>query len=187
MISYFFSIPIRIFDGVYAPSDDTFMIMENVKCSGKTIEIGCGTALISIYFRKRGCDIECTDINNKAVECAIDNAKLNEINLRVYQSDLFDKVGNTYDTIIFNPPYLPVEDEDPAWTGGKTGLEISDRFLIQAYRFLNKGGHIYMILSDLTDTAGFISKHAEYKFNEIARKTFDFESIILYEIEKKDS
>ncbi len=185
MMYDFFGIHISLCDGIYNPSDDTFMIIENVKCTGKSIEIGCGTGLVSLYFKRNGCNIECTDINMKAVECTLKNGEANGLKINAYRSDLFENVEGIYDTIIFNPPYLPAENEDPAWDGGKTGLEVSERFIVQAYPFLNKGGHIYMILSDLTDVNGFISRHGEYVFREIARNTFDFEAIILYSIEKR--
>ena len=48
-------------------------------------------------------------------------------------SDLFENVHGKYDTIIFNPPYLPVERESPQWSGGKDGFAVTGRFLETAH------------------------------------------------------
>jgi len=170
-------------DGVYPPSEDSFLIIEYASCSGKAIEIGCGTGIVSICFLKRGCDIEAVDISDLAVECAKDNASRNGLTLKVYRSDLFSGVSGTYDTILFNAPYIPVEGEDASWSGGRN-LEVVSRFLGQAREHLSASGQIYIVLSDLTDNEGMF-RMMGYDYFIIKKISFEFEAIVLYKLTLK--
>ncbi|MCY0851527.1 MAG: methyltransferase [Thermoplasma acidophilum] len=170
-------------DGVYPPSEDSFLLAEHASCSGKAIEIGCGTGIVSICFLKNGCNIEAVDINDLAVECARANASRNGLNLKVYRSDLFSGVSGTYDTILFNAPYIPVEGEDASWSGGRN-LEVVSRFLDQARYHLNASGQIYIVLSDLTENEGMF-RSMGYDYAIIKKISFEFEAIVLYRLTPK--
>ena len=84
--------------------------------------------------------------------------------------------------LLFNPPYLPVENESQQWAGGRDGFDVTGRFLESAANFLSYNGNIYFILSDLTDIESFINKNKNYVFTKIASMSFDFEAIMLYEL-----
>ena len=180
MILEFNGLKIEKCDGVYPPSDDTFLLMENATCSGRSIEIGCGTGIVSIYFLKKGCDIQAVDINELAVECARKNARRNGLNLNAYRSDLFSSVIGYFDTVLFNAPYLPVEEEDISWSGGED-MGIVKRFLTQARYHLTDKGQIYIVLTDLTDNDRIFSEHG-YAYMIVKEMKFDFESILLYRL-----
>lgn len=147
---------------VYPPAEDTFMLIDNlqIKEDDYVLEIGTGTGIVSIKAAKKAQKVVAVDINPHALKCAEENMKLNNINnMKVIESDLFENIDDKYDVIIFNTPYLPVEEDehDPdddyakAWDGGIDGRQTIDLFLQQAGEYLKKGGLIQLIQSSLSD------------------------------------
>ena len=169
-------------NNVYRPAEDTYLIIYNAIPGNKILEIGSGTGIIAIHFALKNHDVTATDIDENAIELINKNAMKNEINIKIIKSDLFENINEKYDTIIFNPPYLPVENESLQWSGGKSGFDTIYKFLDNAYKYLNQDGNIYIILSDLTDIGNLIKKYKNYKFKKIKCEKFDFESIFLFEL-----
>ncbi len=167
---------------VYRPAEDTYLILDNVKCGKDALEMGSGSGLIAITLASQGHNVTAADISPKAVGLIWHNATINNVHLDIVMSDLFENVHGKYDTIIFNPPYLPVEAESPQWSGGKDGFAVTGRFLETAHEYLNPGGNIYIVLSDLTDMESFIKKNTNYEFIKIKSLSFDFEAIVLFEL-----
>ncbi|MDE0741547.1 MAG: methyltransferase [Candidatus Poseidoniia archaeon] len=143
------------FEGVYEPAEDSWLISRHIpKFEGNVLEIGCGTGIISIHLAQRGHQVTAIDLNPKAIQATIFNAKNNNVNIEVLEGDLFNPVKNRkFDIIVSNPPYLPPTDEynNPelalAVEGGPTGSEFTINLLTQAKKYLNPNGSIYMILS----------------------------------------
>jgi release factor glutamine methyltransferase len=167
-------------DEVYKPSDDTYLVLDNVKCGKNVLEMGAGSGLIAITLAKQGHNLTAADISQEAINLITHNAAINNVNMEIVKSDLFESINGKFDTIIFNPPYLPVEGESPQWAGGKDGFAVTGKFLATAYKYLNTGGNIYLILSDLTDIESFIEKNQKYEFTKVKSMSFDFEAILLY-------
>jgi release factor glutamine methyltransferase len=179
------SISIESCNGVYEPSDDSILLADNVLPSGRILEVGCGTGLISILCRKMGHPVEAVDINPAAVECTLANAKRNGVELWAHVSDLFSSVTGKFDTVIFNPPYLPVEEEVPGfeqWAGGPDGFKVVRRFLTDLPRFMDKGGKCYIVLSDLADIDLFMSESRDFSFRTVASTKLFFERLLLMEV-----
>ncbi|MEM0139943.1 MAG: methyltransferase [Ferroplasma sp.] len=174
-------VDINFSEFVYRPAEDTYLMLDNISCGRRVLEIGSGTGIIAINIAYSH-DVTATDISPDAIKLINENAKLNNVKLKVIKSDLFEAINGLYDTILFNPPYLPVENEDIQWSGGKDGFETTGKFLDSAYRFLEDDGNIYIILSDLTDIAWLENKYSIYRFKEIKSMKFDFETIYLYEL-----
>ncbi|RMF05312.1 protoporphyrinogen oxidase, partial [Candidatus Woesearchaeota archaeon] len=95
------------------------------------------------------------------------------------------------DTIIFNPPYLPTDEEiakyaaDIAVDGGPTGLDVITRFITEAKDFLSEGGAILIVASDHTDLA-FLERFAlenGYSIRAINHRKLDFETLYVYKLE----
>ncbi|EQD36944.1 methyltransferase, partial [mine drainage metagenome] len=148
-------------DTVYAPAEDTRLMMESVEPGKSLLEIGCGSGAASILFSVLGSKVLATDINPEAVSLAQRNADLNSVHLETRVSDLFANVYGKFDTIVFNPPYLPTEDEiegSEQWNGGSDGFNLVRPFLEQCPHYLLPGGDVYIILSSLTDIKSLISE-----------------------------
>ena len=179
-------------DLVYIPSDDTFLLAENleIKKGQSVLEIGTGSGLVSMYASLLTDDVTATDINYNALELAEKNFKLNNINtIKLEFGDLFEPVKDRkFDVILFNTPYLPTDSDDIinddlnyAFDGGLDGRKVIDRFINQVSNHLNDKGIVQIIQSSLSDNDrtldmfdrnGFVAEIAE-------SEKFFFEEIVL--------
>jgi len=154
-----------VFDDVYEPAEDTFLIAKHLRVSGYILEIGTGCGILSILAAHRVTRVVATDINPSAARCARLNAEIHGVSekIDILVGDLFSPIKEncTFNTILFNAPYLPDEKKgewksksliDYAWSGGKDGRKIIDRFLREASKHLKPGGNILLIQSTLSDT-----------------------------------
>lgn len=122
-------IKIKILPGVFHPglffsTKVLLAYLETRNIENKNIlELGAGTGLISIYCYQRGARLLSSDISKAALQCIHVNARMNNANLTVIESHLFDKINPTdFDIIIINPPYYPkaIESEkDMPWFCGE--------------------------------------------------------------------
>ena len=179
-------------DLVYNPSDDTFLLAENleIKEGMSVLEIGTGSGLVSMYASLLTDDVTATDINFNALELAEKNFKLNNINIiKLEFGDMFEPVKDKkFDVILFNTPYLPTDSDDIinddlnyAFDGGLDGRNVIDRFINEATNHLNDKGIIQMIQSSLSDNDKTLNMFDRNGFiAEIAKSEhFFFEDIVL--------
>ena len=177
---------------VYIPSDDTFLLAENleIKEGQSVLEIGTGSGLVSMYASLLTDNVTATDINYNALELAEKNFKLNNIaTIRLEFGDLFEPIKNEkFDVILFNTPYLPTDSNDIinddlnyAFDGGLDGRNVIERFLNEAPNHLNDNGIIQMIQSSLSDTEKTLDTLDQLGFiAEVAKsERFFFEEIVL--------
>ena len=175
-------------DQVYSPSDDSYMLLRTTELApGETfLEVGSGTGLVAIHAARTGANVTASDVNPHAVELTKRNAAKNRVQLKVVQSDLFEKVGGLFDVISFNPPYLPGDSNstswiERSWSGGETGGEIPVRFLQDAWRHLAPGGRIHMVLSSLTGLTSVLKAAKErYDSEMLEEQRLFFESLFAY-------
>ncbi len=175
-------LPIKyvVFNNVYKPSDDTFLLidaLENIDVYNKKIlEIGCGSGVISLYLAYKGGIVEAVDISEDAIKNTIYNAKLNNLSIKAYKSDLFSSVKGVYDIIIFNPPYLEDRNRDYVTS---YGTEIILDFLDSVGLHLNPGGQTYFIINDKNDYGLMLvsAKKSKVSLSIILRKKLFFEEL----------
>lgn len=123
------------------------------------LEIGVGqAALLCIYLvRTSGIQPDGVDIIADRVKQSHRIARYNSISLRLWQSDLFERVENKYDFIFWNASYIPTEfgkqynlthssdlGDCRAWDGGSNGTDAIVRFLTQAPDYLTPQGEILL-------------------------------------------
>ncbi len=141
---------------VYPPSEDSLLLIRSfdVEPGEKVLEIGCGSGIVAIHCALAGAEVSCCDINPAAVALTLRNADDNGAELDACVCDLFPAGGGRYDTIVFNLPYLPVEDEGMlarAWSGGDGGLGPLPRLIAGAPDRLVAGGRLIVVVSSLMD------------------------------------
>ena len=88
---------------------------------GHLIDLGCGSGVIGLTIKNKfnNLQIDMIDISNNALEMTKENAKLLNLNVDIYKSDMLKNVKNKYDIIISNPPYesikyKPTLDNEPS-------------------------------------------------------------------------
>lgn len=148
---------------VYLPREDSELLAHQVVIHAKGVVLDVGTGS-GIQARAAADCISVNkvygvDINPAAVKYCLENSKSNH-KIEYLVSDLFSafkknkKFRNVkFDTIIFNPPYLPKDHEKPdiALIGGKKGYEVLERFLDEVNDFLAPGGVVLILFSSLTN------------------------------------
>ena len=178
-------IRIKRLEGVYEPAEDSYLLIRAIKVrkGNRVLDMGCGTGIVAIYLAKAGCDVTAVDINERALENTRENAKINEAEIKVVRSDLFSNVDGKFDVIVFNPPYLPTENEDIAWDGGREGIEIIVSFLEHAKEYLKRKGSIYLVMSSLDNIDKVLRKFGNiYRFSMAATEKFFFEKLFVYKL-----
>ncbi len=170
---------------VYPASEDTLLLLDNVKCGKKVLEIGTGSGIIAKECASRGSEVIAVDISGEVVEKLRDEVNARGIDVKVFRSDLFENVEGKFDTIIFNPPYLPgdaAELDDLQWAGGgEHGDEIIMRFLDEAWKYLEENGEIYIVLSSF-NRIEMIKEKYPYRFERIAEMKLAFHEIYVYRL-----
>ena len=108
----------------------------SIDSSKKTLlDVGCGygsfgIALKSVY---PFLEIDMVDVNDRALNLARENLKLNNMSANVYLSNTYDKVENKYDLIVTNPPI-------------RAGKEIVTKILVESKKYLNLNGEIWVVI-----------------------------------------
>jgi release factor glutamine methyltransferase len=189
------TLEIDVSPDVYNPSDDSYLLLKVVELSpdGSLLEVGTGAGLVAVHAAKLGAKVTAVDINPHAVDCAKRNAARNNVRLEIVHGDLFDKIPGSFDVIAFNPPYLPGKATsttwiEKAWSGGEEGSEVAVRFLRDAWRHLNPGGRIYIILSSVGGLMSVLKAAKErYSAEMLIEQHMFFESIFAYKLEPRSS
>jgi release factor glutamine methyltransferase len=167
-------ITVTVFPGVFHPgfyfsTKLLLKYLEEIELDKKyVLELGAGTGLISIYASKRGGFVTASDISLTAFYNIEKNIKMNDANVEVVHSDLFEQVPQLrYDYIIINPPYYkktPTTQKEFAWFGGDD-FQYFRKFFSQLGNFYFENTNVIMILSDEAEIRMIKSIAAEYKFS----------------------
>lgn len=87
--------------------ETTSMCMEYIqdyKLDGLSVlDIGCGSGILSILSKKLGASkVDACDIDEIAISSTEENAKINEVEINAFESNLFSNVEGKYDIIFAN-------------------------------------------------------------------------------------
>jgi release factor glutamine methyltransferase len=139
-------------DKVYVPAEDSELLAGSLgEPTGAVLDVGTGTGIQALTAAKTARSVLGVDANPAAVELAALNAKANGIDNASFKvSDLFSEVEGKFDLIIFNAPYLDVQEEgelERAWSGGCLGAEVINRFIDGAATHLAAGGRVLILVS----------------------------------------
>jgi len=174
-------------EDLYPISEDTLLLLDNVNCGKRVLEIGTGNGAVAIKCAKEGSEVLAVDIDEEAVEHLKKLSKSMDLKIQVRVSNLFENVDGKFDTIIFNPPYLPGDPEtikDLQWAGGgEYGDEIIIQFLKEAWKYMESDGEIYIILSSFNRIEEMQS--FPYHFEKLKELKLSFHKIFLYRLRKK--
>lgn len=183
-----------VLEGVYPPSDDTFLLMDAVEAVlsvGEVLELCCGTGVVGLSIAPRARRIVAVDLNPLAVRNTVlnyRNAGLDE-KLDAIAGDLFSPLAvGHYDLVIMNPPYLAdgVNARDLAWSGGEGGRAVIDRFLDGVEGYLGEGGRAVFMQSDLNGLQETLdrAKANGLSARVVGERTFRFETLLAMEVRR---
>jgi release factor glutamine methyltransferase len=150
------NIKLEVPENVYYPREDSLLMARVLEKAGVerklVLEIGSGSGFLSVLMALREAKVTAVDVNEEAVETTRSNAEKNNVHVSAGQSDLFENVHSLYDLIIFNPPYLPVEEgeTDAIYAGGLSGREVIERFVAEVRNYLRPKGKVLIVISSLT-------------------------------------
>lgn len=142
---------------VYPPSEDSILLIEclEVEEGERILEIGCGSGVVSIHCARNGCEVTSVDINPYAVDLTRSNFGHNGLIADVRRSDVYSSVEGRFDTIVFNLPYLPTDDDagelSKAWNGGADGMGPLPELLRGSTDHLLPNGRVVVVVSSLMD------------------------------------
>jgi release factor glutamine methyltransferase len=185
---------------IYQPAEDSYLLQKQVKkyAFGRVLDLGTGSGIqaLTAAKSKNVREIVAVDINPDAIKELKEKFEKNKIPLKKIifkESDLFTTVKDKFDTIIFNPPYLPEDKigketiQDPALYGGKHGWELSELFFNEVNHFLVANGKILFLFSSLTNKEKIeeIIVNNLLEFKELAKEKLPmFETLYAYLVEK---
>jgi release factor glutamine methyltransferase len=181
------NIKLNICRDVYEPCEDSFLLAEAVEeyAYGSTLDIGTGSGIQGIVAAKKGCSVTFADIDSRALKCSKLNASLNGISAQFLLGNLFANINNKYDTIIFNPPYLPNNSKHRvlALDGGSDGRALINKFLYAYSNYLNKDGIALLVESSFNNYNNDIEK---YNAELIKKGHYFFEDIVVLKLYKQN-
>lgn len=164
---YFYDRKFKVTKDVLSPRMETeeliYKVLEHIKKSKKDsfriLDLCTGSGIIAITLKKeiveKYTEIVASDISEKALSIAIENANNNNANITFIKSDLFDNISGKFDLIISNPPYISYKDKitikdsvlnyDPhlALFAEEDGIFFYRKIIENAVHYLSKDGVIF--------------------------------------------
>lgn len=179
---------------LYEPREDSELLVKYVKKHARGIVLDMGTGVgiqaLAAATKKSVSRVVAVDVNPDAVSQCKKKIKNKKITFLV--SDLFSSLRKKklqFDTIVFNPPYLPLErGEDNelarALAGGKHGYEVIAKFLADAKAFLKEKGKILLVFSSPThkDKVDEILTQQGFVWEALEELPLFFERLYCYKI-----
>jgi len=130
--------------------------------NASVLDMGCGYGPIGLsaaLIATAGI-VTMADVNERALQLAVDNAKLNQItNVRMVQSDLFaGLIDEVYTHILTNPPI-------------RAGKQVVHQLFDEAYNHLQDHGELWIVIQKKQGAASAFGKLEECfkKVDEIER------------------
>ncbi len=144
--------------GVLIPRQDSetlcLLAIDKAKPHGSALDLCCGSGCLGLSLQAKRPDLKVTlsDVSDSAIALTQKNAEALKAQAIIKQGDLFDPhVGQTFDLILSNPPYIALHEapsldtevqQEPglALFAGEDGLTFYRRILSDAASYLNPGG-----------------------------------------------
>ena len=149
-------------ENVLIPRQDTEILVEEaLRALGSGMRVldvctGSGCILLSLLKLCAGLEGTGTDLSEKALQVAGENARRLGVEASFVLGDLFEPVSGKYDCIVSNPPYIAsrevdvlmeeVRDHEPrmALDGGEDGLYFYRKIVAQSPKYLKDRGRIFL-------------------------------------------
>ncbi|MDR1631288.1 MAG: peptide chain release factor N(5)-glutamine methyltransferase [Dysgonamonadaceae bacterium] len=121
----FYELKFKVNEQVLIPRPETEELVERIlneftvhRSPFTVLDIGTGSGCIAVALSKflPGTEVYASDISEKALEVALENARNNQTDVRFVRHDIFDawpeNLPQQFDVIVSNPPYVTPEEKD---------------------------------------------------------------------------
>lgn len=173
---------------VYQPAEDSGLLAEAAveHAEGIVLDLGTGSGWVGEQVADRTdprvvARVVASDVNPHACRQA------RERGLPAVRADLLSAFDEgVFDTVLFNPPYLPTDPEaewddwmEAALSGGETGRETIEPFLADLDRVLAPGGRALLLVSSLTGHDAVVDRAARAGFDQrtVREESYPFETL----------
>ncbi|MBE9069097.1 methyltransferase [Leptolyngbya cf. ectocarpi LEGE 11479] len=150
---------------MYIGADSQGLVYTAPRYSVKNVlDLCCGSGVQGLVASRYAQHVTSVDLNPRAIRFSRFNAQLNDIrNIQFYPGSLYEPVaGQTFDTILANPPFVPSPKHDLGFRdGGTTGEEILAEIIHQSSQYLNPQGRVF-IVTDLVDIQTYQAKLSQW-------------------------
>ncbi|QKY19852.1 methyltransferase domain-containing protein [Halolamina sp. CBA1230] len=168
---------------VYQPAEDSGLLADAAAefARGRTLEVGTGSGWVAEQVASEVPETVAADVNPHACRQA------RERGVEAVRTNLTDAFADgSFETVLFNPPYLPTDPEnewddwmEQALSGGESGRELIEPFLDDLGRVLAPGGQALLLVSSL---AGFeeveeLARDAGFVPEEVRQESYPFETL----------
>ncbi|MDC7952029.1 peptide chain release factor N(5)-glutamine methyltransferase [Liquorilactobacillus mali] len=161
----FFGHTFRVTEDTLIPRSETeelveWIISDNpiIDAQQKVADIGTGTGAIgiSLQLERPDWDVTLSDISEKALAVAKENAINLQAKVKLAAGDLLSVLNGKYDLIVSNPPYIAASEIDlmdrsviahepkSALFAKENGLLFYHRFAEEITNYLKPGGKLYL-------------------------------------------
>ncbi len=145
---------------IYEPAEDSELLLEaalqEIKPEDEVIEIGAGSGFVAERLKGKCRYILTTDISPYAAR------ELRRKGLDVVMTDIARGIKKRFSLVLFNPPYVELEDElkmgdwlDVAIDGGRRGIEVIRKFLDMLDEIMDDSGRAILIASSQNEPEVF--------------------------------
>lgn len=174
----------------YQPREDSFLMLEalaELKLRGsKVLDIGSGSGILAAYCARRGAEVTASDIDVATIQALRHMADRLGVQIKLITCDLFSKITDQFDIIVFNPPYLPSRRmRDRTVDGGRQGTSIIKRFLNLLSQHLTENGFGMLLLSSLNHPENLARDYPDLRFETIRQRSLFFENLYVTRVGQK--
>ncbi|EST07923.1 Eukaryotic/archaeal PrmC-related [Kalmanozyma brasiliensis GHG001] len=177
------------FRKVYEPAEDTFILLDALEADAEAltrslsaplcVEIGSGSGIVTTFlsqiFGSNTGTYIAIDLNPHANRCTVTTGKANGVHIEAIRTSLLSglrsRLRGNVDVLLFNPPYVPTEEEEEAmaqgkagiegsWAGGATGTRLVDELIDDGVisDVLAEGGRCYLVAIKQNDPQGLVRR-----------------------------
>lgn len=180
---------------VYQPAEDSELLataaIESIRSEWRVLEVGVGSGYVANKIESIvGASVIGTDINPHA--CRMAHAQ----GISSVRTDIVSAIADeTFEAIVFNPPYLPTTDElerdtwfTRAIAGGESGRDVVRAFIDSAERVLVSNGEALVLVSSLTGIDAVV-EHADsagFSAEKVASTSVPYERLVVLRLTRAE-
>ncbi|WP_345779704.1 HemK2/MTQ2 family protein methyltransferase [Haloplanus halobius] len=175
---------------VYQPAEDSRLLAEAAieHARGRALEVGTGSGWVAERIAtETDADVVASDYNPAACRQARDRG------VPAVRANLVEPFrANSFDTVAFNPPYLPTDPENEwedwmerALSGGESGRAVIVPFLDTVGRILRPDGAVLLLVSSLTGFDAVVDRAERNGFavSTVREESYPFETLSILRLE----